>query len=400
MSDTETRPERLRGFDSYEVTLGDVLRGERATKGKSLLDVQRDLRIKAAYISAIENADADVFPNPGFIAGYVRSYARYLELDPEEVYAQFCATSGFGGVNSDLSGIASKAETAAKRLPQRPALQDDVLKRSRLGTVVTGEGWHLGDVASGLGSLAVLGLLIGALGYGAWFVLEEVQRVRIAPVAQTPSVGDQPVEVVTPLALSGAADPVTSETGTDTPEDTLARLYRPQELAIPDFEPRDGPIAALNPEDVGIYPAAPRPRAAGGEPAFGEMPLTVAAAAEPEPTPLPVPAGPPVVRVTADQAAWIRVYQPDGTVIFEKILDPGETYELPEGLEAPLLRAGNSGAVYLSVNEAFFGPLGNGPRVVKDVQLTPEAVQTGWPRLETGSPAIDALEDAVARRSA
>ena len=35
----------LLGFDSFEVKLGDQLRGERASKGKSLLDVQRELRL-------------------------------------------------------------------------------------------------------------------------------------------------------------------------------------------------------------------------------------------------------------------------------------------------------------------------------------------------------------------
>ncbi len=59
------------------------MRGERATMGKTLLDVQRELKIKAAYIAAIENADPSAFETPGFIAGYVRSYARYLGMDPE-----------------------------------------------------------------------------------------------------------------------------------------------------------------------------------------------------------------------------------------------------------------------------------------------------------------------------
>ena len=72
----------LKGFDQYEMLLGDELRGERATIGKSLLDVQRDLKIKASYIAAIENCDPTVFESQGFIAGSVRSYARYLELDP------------------------------------------------------------------------------------------------------------------------------------------------------------------------------------------------------------------------------------------------------------------------------------------------------------------------------
>ena len=75
---------KVNGFDSYTLLLGEELRGERATLGKSLLQVQKDLKIKAAYISAIENCDLDAFPNKGFVAGYVRSYARYLNLNQKK----------------------------------------------------------------------------------------------------------------------------------------------------------------------------------------------------------------------------------------------------------------------------------------------------------------------------
>ncbi|MEM6660516.1 MAG: helix-turn-helix domain-containing protein, partial [Pseudomonadota bacterium] len=50
-----------KGFDDFELRLGDIMRGERATLGKSLLDVQRELRIKASYIAAIESCDPDAF---------------------------------------------------------------------------------------------------------------------------------------------------------------------------------------------------------------------------------------------------------------------------------------------------------------------------------------------------
>ena len=93
-----------RGQGPYEFALGDELRGERATLGKTLLDIQRDLRIKAAYIAAIEDAKPEVFPNPSFIAGYVRSYARYLQLDPDEVFRRFCQESGFAGAEGRAGG--------------------------------------------------------------------------------------------------------------------------------------------------------------------------------------------------------------------------------------------------------------------------------------------------------
>ncbi|MHA1128292.1 MAG: helix-turn-helix domain-containing protein, partial [Alphaproteobacteria bacterium] len=90
------------GFDSFEQKLGDELRGERATLGKSLLDVQRELHVKAAYISAIENCDVSVFPNASFVSGYVRSYARYLWLDSEETFARFCVEARFQSTSSEL----------------------------------------------------------------------------------------------------------------------------------------------------------------------------------------------------------------------------------------------------------------------------------------------------------
>ena len=83
---THEQSSQPKGFDDYELRLGDMMRGERATMGKSLLDVQRELRIKASYIAAIENADPTVFDPPGFIAGYVRSYARYRSLDPDAIH--------------------------------------------------------------------------------------------------------------------------------------------------------------------------------------------------------------------------------------------------------------------------------------------------------------------------
>ena len=82
-------------FLDDDTRLGDLMRGERATLGKSLLDVQRELRIRASYVAAIENCDISAFDTPSFIAGYVRSYARYLGMDPDWTFRRFCQESGF-----------------------------------------------------------------------------------------------------------------------------------------------------------------------------------------------------------------------------------------------------------------------------------------------------------------
>jgi len=109
------------GFGTYEYSLGDELRGERATLGKTLLDIQRDLRIKAAYIAAIEDAKPEVFPNPSFVPGYVRSYARYLGLNPDEVFQRFCQESGFTSAAAAAAAPARRRPASTSRWPASPS---------------------------------------------------------------------------------------------------------------------------------------------------------------------------------------------------------------------------------------------------------------------------------------
>ena len=109
--------DKPKGFDDFDLRLGDLMRGERATMGKSLLDVQRDLKIKATYIAAIENADVSAFETQGFIAGYVRSYARYLGMDSDWAFAKFCQEANFT-VAHGMSAAASSSTLVKQRAAQ------------------------------------------------------------------------------------------------------------------------------------------------------------------------------------------------------------------------------------------------------------------------------------------
>ena len=80
----------------------------------------------------------------------------------------------------------------------------------------------------------------------------------------------------------------------------------------------------------------------------------------------------------AVRPSWVRVQSADGTVLFEKNLDAGERYVVPQLEEPALLRAGNSGSVYFAVNGVTYGPAAPGAQVVKNVVLSPESLTAAY----------------------
>jgi len=350
------------GFDDFDVRLGDLMRGERATLGKSLLDVQRDLKIKASYIAAIENADISAFDSPGFIAGFVRSYARYLGMDPDHAFERFCREANFE-VAHGMSAAASSSTMSAKRA--RTEAGRDSLSSSSMVFGQTQESWFSRVEPGALGSFAVLVALIGALGYGGWSILQEVQRVQLAPVDQAPNVVAEidPLGNVTPVPKDQPAE--TADAGTTgVTADPLARLARPQVLDVPVMTSRDGPIAAIDVDRAGTLSSADATQP-GVAPATGAAVQVVAEVN-------------PGVEILAVRPSWVQVSAADGTVLFEKILDAGERYSVPLLEDAPLLRSGNSGSVYFLVNGQTFGPASPGANVVRNLALSAENLSTTY----------------------
>ncbi|WP_161861493.1 helix-turn-helix domain-containing protein [Algicella marina] len=357
------------------------MRGERATLGKSLLDVQRDLRIKASYIAAIENCDTDVFPNKGFVAGYVRSYARYLGLDPEAVFQRFSVESGFSGVNAELTP--QKRRAGGQQVlsgPVRVDRQDPLF--SPVMSSVTAQASRFSDFSfSALGSLLVLFALIGGLGYGGMAVLRDIQRVDIRPIDQRPEAISDVTEIVAPG--QGTVNVLPDDhamLGNTRRDQSLQRMYEPEELATPVFTPRDGPIVEIDPNSI-VSVANRSSRPLDGIAAGSQLAETRAAAQEVETPQVRVEPETPVIAVIAQRPAWVRVYQQDGTILFEKILETGEMYTLPADTDGPLIRAGNAGSVYLAVNQKLYGPIGSGTGVAKNVSMLPGDVADAFKEL-------------------
>jgi len=72
--------------------LGEEFRGAREARGLSLSDVAERLHIRSVYLAAIEDEDWHVIGAPVYVRGFMRTYARFLGLDPEAAVARFAAT--------------------------------------------------------------------------------------------------------------------------------------------------------------------------------------------------------------------------------------------------------------------------------------------------------------------
>lgn len=378
--------DKPKGFDDFELRLGDLMRGERATLGKSLLDVQRELKIKATYIAAIENADLSVFETPGFVAGYLRSYARYLGMDPEWAFERFCREAGYTVSHGLSAGAASNRGARARSRVEYA----EPLANPHASFIPRAEAVWSRIEPGAIGSIAVLVALLGGLAYGGWSILREVQRVQLAPVEEAPDV----LAEINPLQPTGvpviapeASDEALASVGSEDATAALDRLYRPEALDVPVLMARDGPIAAIDPDKIGILAGAGESAIdAAIDEALNADVQVIAAAQE-------------GVEILAVRPAWVQIDAADGTVLFEKILDAGESYKVATMETAAVFRTGNSGAIYFIVDGQTYGPAAPGASVVKNISLAPEALAQNFGLADCGADtelaALEADLDAI-----
>ena len=70
-------------------SLPDRLAAARERKGVDLIRAERDTKIRVRYLSALEQGDYRDLPGAVYTKGFLRNYAIYLGLDPEDVLRQW-----------------------------------------------------------------------------------------------------------------------------------------------------------------------------------------------------------------------------------------------------------------------------------------------------------------------
>ena len=408
---------KVNGFDSYTLLLGEELRGERATLGKSLLQVQKDLKIKAAYISAIENCDLDAFPNKGFVAGYIRSYARYLNLNPEEIYERFCTESGFS------------SQDGSRRLDSADRYKNRGLKDYNIETQLDWKPSYVGlqEVDSSLFSRSywffwpflVAFLILFGISFGAWKVLIDIQKLKIVPADNLPMIMSE---------MNLQSSEVLSENKLNryqfARKEFEANEYKVSEsskLVAPQVSYRDGPIMNLQIEDIGVLGtnstkldrSLPFVSSSVGSTRevlinkfdFGSVPeFGVADSVETGEAGLKseqlanskialdyqsldqgvigphkkndavVKQSETTLNIFAVNPSWIRIKDEGRKVVVEKILKAGEVLEIKDNWFNGNLRAGNAKDLFFSLNGVTYGPVSDKRKVIKNFKIDPQNI--------------------------
>jgi cytoskeletal protein RodZ len=65
--------------------IGNFLRERREASGISLIEAEKDSKIRKKYLQALEEGNLNLIPGKTYIIGYLRNYSKYLGIDEENI---------------------------------------------------------------------------------------------------------------------------------------------------------------------------------------------------------------------------------------------------------------------------------------------------------------------------
>lgn len=97
-----------------------------------------------------------------------------------------------------------------------------------------------------------------------------------------------------------------------------------------------------------------------------------AAPGRPAAAPAGAPSGPVVM--TAVNDVWLRIYEPDGTRLYEGALARGQSFTVPDNARNPMILTGRPDALAVTVGGQAMPPLGTAERTISDVPVSAAAL--------------------------
>jgi len=329
----EEAPEGTATPLSGPCSAGDALRQQRKALGLNLADVAAALRIKPAYLAALEVGRPDQVPGHTYAIGFMRAYADHLGLESDEVLRRFKQESTEFARKPDLSFPMPLGERSVP------------------------------DVG-----MLLVALILALCGYGTWYYLSTGESSRPARVAEVPAEllppkpEQRPKDLTVPHSIEAlAASPVTAPA-----EDPPA--------------PSDTASASAGLPAASVIPTSSRaltaPAAAPGLPPDASENVTQTAALAPPPQSASSAADTStriVIRAIAD--SWVQIRDAGQSVLLTRLLKVGEAYTVPyrPGVS---MRTGNAGGLEITVDGEPAPPLGR-LGTIRNVALEPQALIAG-----------------------
>lgn len=378
------------------VRVGAELRAARLHYGWDLEAVAASLRIRVAYLEALEAGRVADLPGNAYALGFLRTYATALGLDADEMSRRFRA---------EVAEVNAKTElTFPAPVPERGVPAGAVILLGVVLAIGAYVGWYrLTEHGAPEGAVAPVPPKLAHLAEPTVLAPKLVP----APVAQRlPAQPAQPAVPAPPAAGSPAvtfagANPAVAAPSPGQPPPAAAPATTrsaavpppgagPGSAAEPLSSPAAGPAPAGSTEEAaGGTPPSPPPAASAASPgasgsspgiasgAQPSSPLSAVAALAPPAQAAPVPPGPPgtvIVRAVAE--SWIEVRDATGAIIFTKLMQPGESWTVPRepGLT---LTTGNAGGTQLVVDGTVAASLGAPGEVERNQPLDPGLIKSG-----------------------
>ncbi|HTC85267.1 MAG TPA: helix-turn-helix domain-containing protein, partial [Candidatus Acidoferrum sp.] len=96
-------------------SLPERLLAARERKGVDLYRAERDTKIRAKYLGALERGDYRELPGAVYTKGFLRNYALYLGLDPDEILVQWRRERGEGTTAKEPVIVVPRPLTAPRQ---------------------------------------------------------------------------------------------------------------------------------------------------------------------------------------------------------------------------------------------------------------------------------------------
>ncbi len=301
--------------------LGSILRDAREMKGLTLAEVQDQIRINSQYLDALEEGNYHLLPTPVHVRGFLRNYARFLQLNPEPLLERFeVAYLSHGAMTTRAnSGIQSSntAETPLISRSDQPFFEP----------VNVDLDGNSGGAESTVRLVIIVALLVTIGLAGSRFL---------------------------PIVL-GQGD------GRDNLPEMIESLMSDGETAEATPDALEGILP-----DVTSQPIVPSER---------NNPAGVATdAANPAPTRPPLPATMDQINLRLDitERTWVRVTIDGQVALEDQVTREDGPFEWQALQEAHLL-TGNAAGVFITINEIPVGKLGDRGAVAEETWMTTAA---------------------------